>query len=91
MIISQAEIKVYGQVQRVNFRHEARLIAQALGILGFVQNLPDGSLFLVAQGDQNKLRQLIEWCKKGPSLAKVTNLKVKFNKSEENFKDFEIR
>ena len=50
---------VKGRVQGVGFRATVRAHASALGLTGYVRNLPDGRVELVAQGDQDKLDQLL--------------------------------
>lgn len=69
-------IKIFGRVQDVGFRWAARKKALKLGILGFVKNQPDGSLYIEAEGGQQELEEFVAWCKKGPMLAKVANLEA---------------
>lgn len=87
----QADIKVIGQVQGVGFRYQAREIAQNLGLSGFAQNLSDGTVQMVVQGDKEKIDQLVQWSKEGPQWAKVSEVKVEFSDPQEKFEDFEIR
>jgi len=81
---------VSGRVQGVFFRDNTRRKAMELGLKGYAKNLPDGNVEVVAQGDEIKLKELIDFIKKGPGIAKVTNIDVK-HKEPENFKNFEIR
>ncbi|MFH1263386.1 MAG: acylphosphatase [Pseudomonadota bacterium] len=67
---------VTGRVQGVFFRATAREHARALEIQGFVQNLPDGSVELDAQGEEGLLRDLLHWCQHGPPGARVDNVEV---------------
>lgn len=69
-------IKISGQVQGINFRRNAWKKARKLGIFGFVQNLPDGTVFIEAEGEENKLAELVAWCHKGPWFAKVSDIQV---------------
>lgn len=78
-------IRVFGKVQGVWFRKSTQQKAQELGLVGFVKNQPDGSVYLEAQGDVEKLWKLTTWCKKGPELADVTDIKI----SEESLADYE--
>jgi len=70
-------IAVKGKVQGVYFRQSTRDEALALGITGTVQNEPDGSVSIVATGEEHVLQQLIQWCHRGPLRAKVASVEVK--------------
>ena len=61
----------------MGFRYSAQRTAQSLGIKGFVKNLPDGSLYIEAEGDEKKVNQYIFWCRQGPSFAYVSNIEIK--------------
>jgi acylphosphatase len=64
-------IKVIGRVQGVFYRASTAERASSLGLSGFVRNEPDGSVYIEAEGDEEILKQLVEWCKKGPPSARV--------------------
>lgn len=64
-------IRVAGRVQGVFFRASTKDVADRLGVQGRVSNIPDGSVFIEAEGDDAAVDQLIEWCRKGPPRAKV--------------------
>ena len=80
---------VSGRVQGVFFRDNTRRKALELGLRGYAKNLQDGNVEVVAQGDEIKIYELIEFIKKGPGIAKVENIKIK-HKEPENFKSFEV-
>lgn len=84
------EVIIKGRVQMVMFRDFAKRKAKALGLIGTVQNLEDGSVQVVAQGDEEKLNKFIELLKKGPTFAKVSDINVKWGQIEEKFTDFKI-
>ena len=67
---------VSGRVQGVFFRARTKEQAQLFGLSGWVRNLPDGRVEVVATGDDQQLKQLREWLKHGPEMARVTALKV---------------
>lgn len=69
-------ITVIGKVQGVYYRQSARQKAQELGITGFVKNLPNGDVMLIATGNTEQLNALVAWCRKGPPAARVTNVQV---------------
>ena len=80
---------VSGRVQGVFFRANVRNKAVELGLHGYAKNLPDGNVEVVAQGDEKKVNELVDFIKKGPGVASVTGIQVK-HKEPENFKSFEI-
>ena len=63
-------------VQGVCFRMETRAEAQRLGVSGYVRNMPDGSVEAVAEGDPAAVESLIDWCRRGPPLARVRDVVV---------------
>jgi acylphosphatase len=67
---------VSGRVQGVCFRMATREQAMLHGITGWVRNLPDGRVEVMASGDAQQLQQLKEWLKQGPDLARVTDISV---------------
>ena len=81
---------VSGRVQGVCFRMETREQAQLFGLTGWVRNLPDGRVEVMASGEERQLKQLQEWLKRGPDLARV--LKVESSELEHQpFENFTIR
>lgn len=69
-------IRVTGKVQGVFFRSSACERAQSLGIVGFVRNEPDGSVYIEAQGKPDKLQKFVAWCHMGPAAALVRRVDV---------------
>jgi len=88
---TRAHIKVTGRVQGVYFRSTAREVAMEMGITGWVRNVPDGSVEIVAEGEKEKIEKFIKWCWKGPPLAIVENVEVKWEEYKNEFKSFEVR
>ncbi|PKV48317.1 acylphosphatase [Aquimarina sp. MAR_2010_214] len=64
-------ITVKGKVQGVWYRKSTQERAIALQINGNVRNLPNGNVYIEAEGNKNKLNLLLEWCAEGPEFAKV--------------------
>jgi acylphosphatase len=81
---------VRGLVQGVFFRATTQQTAQRLGLTGWVRNLPDGDVELVACGDAEKLKQLEQWLWQGPPHARVERVAVDDPGSQE-FSSFDIR
>jgi acylphosphatase len=69
-------INVGGKVQGVYYRQSAKQKAQELGVTGLAKNLPNGSVLLIATGTPEQLNQFVDWCRKGPPAARVTDVKV---------------
>lgn len=69
-------IKIIGVVQGVNFRWETKKQAKELRLTGFVQNLPDDTVFVEAEGEEQALDKFVAWCHKGPWFAKVSGMQV---------------
>ena len=89
--MQRAIITIDGQVQGVLFRANTKKVAESLDLMGYVKNNPDGTVEVVAEGPEDKLKKLIKFCKNGPELAKVSKIDVKFEKSTNEFDGFEIR
>ncbi len=86
----QIDCAITGSVQLVMFRDFAQRKARKLGIVGTVENLSDDSVKVAAQGSEENLMEFISHLKKGPLLAKVENVSVKWTEVKESFKDFKI-
>ena len=88
---SRVELNIYGRVQGVWFRYETMEVANSLGIKGFVENMPDGSVHVIAEGEREKLEKLIDFCRKGPPLARVDKVDISWRESTGEFISFSIR
>ncbi len=75
--LKSVEVKVFGIVQGVGFRYSTLSVARRLGVSGYVMNLSDGSVKVVAEGDASAIEKLISWLKHGPPGAYVRNISVK--------------
>lgn len=89
-MIACYKILVFGRVQMVLFRDSTRRKALGLGLVGYVKNLPDGSVEMVAQGEKEKLDELAEWVRRGPLLARVDRAEIE-EIPVQSFEKFEIR
>ncbi|MGA2655588.1 MAG: acylphosphatase [Gammaproteobacteria bacterium] len=83
------KIKVIGQVQGVFYRAFTQKIAQDLKLTGWVRNEQDGSVLVVACGDEASLNKLIQLLHQGPPAANVTEVRVE-TIGTETFTDFNI-
>ncbi|MBN2214278.1 MAG: acylphosphatase [Bacteroidales bacterium] len=89
-MIIHKNITIYGIVQGVGFRFSARDAARTFAVRGFVRNLPDGSVYLEAEGPESNISQFIEWCWHGPSNSNVNNVEVADGELK-HFNGFDIR
>ena len=78
-----AHMFVAGKVQGVFYRKNTHEQAVALKLTGWVKNLDDGRVEIVAQGPKEQLEKLHMWCKVGPKKAKVTSVEVELSESDE--------
>jgi acylphosphatase len=90
-MIRKATIIVSGIVQGVYYRHSTKLQAEELGLTGYVRNLIDGSVEVVAEGEEESVKRLIEWCNQGPRGARVDHIDVKWDEPSSGFTDYSVR
>ena len=83
-------ITVSGRVQGVFYRQTAKEKALSLGIKGYVENLDDGTVHVIATGGENALDQFITWCHEGPQRASVTAVNINHVAYEE-YKGFTVK
>ncbi len=74
---------VSGRVQGVCFRMYTQQQARLLGLTGWVKNLSDGRVEVMASGEEKQLRTLQDWLQKGPGMAKVLNVDLKIIETKE--------
>lgn len=82
---------VRGRVQGVSFRYFVREHARQLGLNGWVRNERDGSVTFVAEGDEEKLNQLLSYAHRGPTAARVDGVESWWSDAGERSQGFEIR
>ncbi len=91
MNMRRIEVYVEGVVQGVGFRYFTRRVARELGVKGYVKNLPDGRVFIVAEGDEGQIEKFLSMIRKGPPLAIVKKVHVAEAEAKGEFEDFTIR
>ncbi len=80
---------IKGKVQGVFYRAKAKKMADKLGLNGWIKNTKEGNVVAVATGSEESLNEFINWCKKGPKDAKVTEVIVT-SKDNDSFNGFSI-
>ena len=68
---------VSGRVQGVGFRYSCVAEARAIGVAGWVRNLPDGRVEAHIEGDEEQVAELLAWLHEGPAFAKVESVEVR--------------
>ena len=75
-------VLVSGRVQGVFFRDTCRMVAVEHGVCGWVRNLPDGRVEAVFEGTAEGVRHLVDWARRGPRLAVVSDVAVEAEQPE---------
>ena len=85
-------LKIRGEVQGVYFRESVVEIAKELDLVGWVRNDKDGAVSVVAEGEENKLTELLNYCGEGPKLSVVEDVKEKWEFiNKKSFEEFKIK
>lgn len=90
-MLKRIHVFVSGRVQGVAFRWVTSDVALQLKVFGWARNLPDGRVEVVAEGEEENLKQFIEFLNKGPRYAKVRNIEIEWIDYIGEFASFEIR
>ena len=86
----EALIEVGGRVQGVGFRDSVKNFAVGLELKGFVMNKEDGSVSILAQGDEKSLESFISWIQKEPGFSRIESLNYKIGSIGKEYPDFRI-
>lgn len=87
----RARFTIRGTVQGVGFRYFVLQKAQELRLRGYTQNLPNGEVEVVAEGEEIFLQDLEKALQRGPSKAKVQECMVQWQEPQNKFRTFEIK
>lgn len=88
--VKRVHVLIKGKVQGVGFRASTRRRAKNLELAGWVKNLDSGEVEAVFEGSKESINEMLDWCKKGPSLAKVVDVKVE-DEEPEVLESFEVK
>jgi acylphosphatase len=89
--LARLRLLVHGRVQGVFFRQAAADEARQLGLRGWVRNLANGDVEIVAEGPRRELKILAAWAHQGPPLARVTGVEEEWSDYRGNERAFTIR
>ncbi|MEJ7729359.1 MAG: acylphosphatase [Polyangiaceae bacterium] len=90
MSLKQVQVTVRGRVQGVFFRASAQREARRMGLTGWVKNRPDGSVELLAEGEEDGLKDFLAWAHHGPSASRVERVDVRWRSYTGELPDFRI-
>ncbi|MGD9047997.1 MAG: acylphosphatase [Anaerolineae bacterium] len=85
------EAVVQGRVQGVSFRFYTQRRAMELGLTGYVRNRWDGTVQVIAEGQQAELEDLLAFLRVGPRAALVTEVNIRWTAPSSEFERFEVR
>ena len=86
----RAHVFISGMVQGVFFRQRTKQQAENLGVTGWVRNLYDGRVEAVFEGEEENVKALVDFCRKGPRGAVITNVDVAFERFTGEFRIFKV-
>ena len=89
-MIKRLECRITGRVQMVTFRAFTKRNARRLGLVGTVQNISDGSVYIVAEGEESDLQEFLAKVHQGPSFARVDRVEEFWSESAGEFTTFNI-
>ena len=90
--MKRLHLKVHGQVHDVCYRANTQEKAKQIGLFGWVRNLADGTVEILAEGEEQSLKELLAWCYQGPKHATVANIEEVWEDVEKiEFNSFEIK
>jgi len=88
---TRVHVVIAGRVQGVFFRARTAENADELGLTGWVKNTPDGNVEAVFEGEEGAVDEMLAWCHRGPSLAKVIKVVATPEPFTGEFTEFSIR
>jgi acylphosphatase len=86
----RAQVVIAGKVQGVFFRMETKRTADTYGVCGWVKNKNDGTVEALLEGDEERVRSVIDWCREGPPFAKVRRVDVTWGDYTGRINSFDI-
>lgn len=89
--LEHVRLRISGRVQGVGYRYSAYHEATRLGLTGWVRNTMDGAVETEAQGPAAAVEAYVAWCRRGPALAHVTDVKITPRPGDKTLTDFRIR
>ena len=88
---TNVHVRISGRVQGVWFRANTKQKAEQLGVFGWVKNTPDGCVEAIFEGEEKSVKEMLEWCNRGPPLAKIENVEIETKNPTDAFDEFSIK
>ena len=88
---ARAHVLISGSVQGVFFRANAQEMAEQYKLTGWVRNTSDGRVECLLEGDEEQVKNMLDWCSKGPAGSHVKSTEVEWGKPTGEFKAFYIK
>ncbi len=89
--MARAHVFISGRVQGVYFRAHASVKATSLALTGWVRNIEDSRVEAVFEGDEDAIKDMIQWCHTGPSGARVDDVEATFEEPTGEFTSFSVK
>jgi acylphosphatase len=90
MKLIRATVRIKGVVQGVNFRYFTQRTAIEHSLTGYVRNLPNGDVEAIFEGRESEVRKVLEWCRQGPSAARVEEILIDWEDYRGEFDEFGV-
>ncbi len=90
MVNVRVHVFVSGRVQGVFFRQNTKRQADSVGVRGWVRNLPDGRVEAVFEGKEPDVKAIVDFCRLGPSSARVDSVEINSEDYKGEFSDFDM-
>lgn len=91
MARSRFSAKIHGFVQGVGFRFFVREVANELGVVGYVRNMPDGGVEVLAEGDEAQLAEFLRQLRQGPRAARITRVDASWEAPTDAYDRFSVK
>jgi acylphosphatase len=89
--LKYARAHLFVKVRDISFNYFAKEKSNNLSLKGWIKNHPSGEVEAMFEGDEERIQEMVEWCKKGPSLFRDNTVRVEFSDYLGEFENFEIR
>lgn len=87
--IETVAVTISGKVQGVSYRHSTVRMAHQLGLRGWVQNMEDGSVQALLQGEPDQIDRMLAWMRRGPPAARVQDVVSETLDTEKRYDGFQ--
>ncbi len=88
--MKQVSLKIFGQVQGVGLRYQTDMKARQFNVTGWARNENDGTVKILAQGDDKNINKLVTWLKSGESYAQIEKVEIEHEEVNVNYNSFNI-